>query len=67
MPSAFAASLMRTWDDPWGARQNVSYAGGEVILWPVMFAGPRIGLFHSIAGNPSNKRWLVSLDFGLGL
>src|SRR5262249_16681570 len=36
-----SASFLRTWDDPWGTHPNVSYAGGELILWPVMFVGPR--------------------------
>ena len=62
-----AATVLRTWDDPWTAHPNVTYAGGELILWPIVFIGPRIGLFRSIAGNPTDKRWLVSLDFGIGL
>lgn len=60
-------TVLRTWKDPWGARDNVTYAGGEVILWPIVFIGPRVGLFRSIAGNPSSKKWFVSLDFGIGL
>jgi hypothetical protein len=63
---AVAATVLRTWDDPWGAKQNLTYVGGEVILWPIVFVGPRLGLLHAI--NPSTgKRWLVTFDFGIGL
>ena len=62
-----AATALRTWKDPWGAKENVTYAGGEVILWPILFIGPRIGLFRSVAGTVGSKKWLVSIDFGIGL
>src|SRR5262249_51136534 len=35
-----AASVLRTWNDPWTVKENQSYAGGEIILWPVVFVGP---------------------------
>ena len=59
------ASVMRTWNDPWTVRPNVTYAGGEVILWPIVFVGPRIGLFRAVSWNVSDK-WFVAIDFGLG-
>ena len=63
-----AATVLRTWKDPWTVKPNVSYVGGEVILWPILFVGPRIGLLHSVSGPSStDKRWLLSFDFGIGL
>jgi len=62
-----AATVLRTWKEPWTVKPNTTYAGGELILWPILFTGPRIGLFRNIAGNETSKRWFVSLDFGIGL
>jgi hypothetical protein len=62
-----AGTALRTWKDPWGAKDNATYAGGELILWPIVFIGPRIGVFRSIAGNVGSKKWFVSIDFGIGL
>jgi len=62
-----AGTVLRTWNDPWWTRENATYAGGEVFLWPIVFIGPRLGLFRSIAGNTSPNKWFVSLDFGIGL
>jgi hypothetical protein len=62
-----AMTVMRTWKDPWTVKDNMTYVGGEVLLWPIVFAGPRIGLFHQVAGNETNKKWFVSIDFGFGL
>jgi hypothetical protein len=62
-----AASVLRTWKDPWTVRQNQSYVGGEVILWPIVFVGPRVGLFRNISGTETSRRWFVSFDFGIGL
>jgi hypothetical protein len=64
-----AASVLRTWRDPWWAKGNVTYAGGEVILWPIVFFGPRVGVFRSVSRvtGPDTKRWMVTLDFGFGL
>jgi hypothetical protein len=64
-----AASVMRTWRDPWWAKQNVTYAGGDIILWPIVFVGPRIGVFRAVGASGSGlaKQWLVTFDFGFGL
>jgi hypothetical protein len=63
-----AATALRTWKDPWWARENTTYAGGEVIIWPIVFVGPRIGLFRAVNAPASlTKRWMVTFDFGFGL
>lgn len=64
-----AASALRTWNDPWWAKENVTYVGGELIIWPIVFAGPRIGVFRAVGttGAGLAKRWLVTFDFGFGL
>jgi hypothetical protein len=62
-----AGTVLRTWKDPWTVKPNITYAGGELIFWPVLFTGPRVGLFRSIAGAPTSKPWFVSIDFGIGL
>jgi hypothetical protein len=42
--------------------------GGEALLWPVMFSGPRIGLLRRVSGpNVSKQLWFVTLDIGIGL
>lgn len=65
---SIAATALRTWDDPWWARQNTTYAGGELTVWPIFFFGPRVGLFRAINSPASlTKRWMVTLDFGFGL
>jgi hypothetical protein len=61
-----AATAMRTWRDPWTAQENMTYGGMEILLWPIVFVGPRIGMFHSFGGTTS-KPWFMSLDFGIGL
>jgi hypothetical protein len=62
------ATVLRTWKEPWTVKSNVTYVGGELILWPILFVGPRIGLLHSVSGPSTiDKRWLVSFDFGIGL
>jgi hypothetical protein len=64
---AIAATVLRTWKDPWTVKPNLTYAGGEVILWPILFVGPRIGVLHGVSGTMSEKRWLFSFDIGIGL
>jgi hypothetical protein len=63
-----AATVLRTWKEPWTVKPNVTYVGGELILWPIFFVGPRVGLLHSVTGPSTvDKRWLVTFDFGVGL
>ena len=64
-----AATALRTWNDPWLTRPKLTYLGGEVIVWPIVFVGPRLGLFHTVGtSNISGaRRWLVTFDFGFGL
>jgi len=62
-----AATVLRTWEDPWIARQNITFVGGDILLWPIVFMGPRIGVFRRVAGDPSSKKWFLSLDLGIGL
>jgi hypothetical protein len=62
-----AATVLRTWKEPWQLKPNVSYVGAEAILWPIVLTGPRIGLFRRVSGAPEAKRWFVSIDFGFGL
>ena len=63
---AVAATVLRTWKEPWTVKPNLTYVGGEVILWPIVFIGPRIGLLRAI-NTTTDKRWLVTFDFGIGL
>jgi len=61
-----AATAMHTWNDPWTAKENMKDGGGEILLWPIVFVGPRIGMFRTINGT-ATKPWFMSLDFGIGL
>jgi len=61
-----AATVLRTWKDPWTAKENMTYAGGEIMLWPIVFVGPRIGLLRAI-NTSRDRRWLVTFDLGIGL
>lgn len=62
-----AATVLRTWKDPWTVKSNMTYAGADILLWPIVFMGPRIGVFRRIAGDATSRRWFVSLDLGVGL
>ena len=62
-----AASALRTWKDPWTVNDNQTFVGGEVILWPIVFVGPRIGLFRNVSKDETSRHWFVSFDFGIGL
>lgn len=64
---AIAATVLRTWKDPWTVKPNLTYAGGELILWPILFVGPRVGILHGVSGTMNEKRWLFSFDIGIGL
>jgi len=62
-----AATVLRTWKDPWTTKSNLTYVGGDVLLWPIVFMGPRIGVFRRVAGDPTSKKWFFSVDIGIGL
>jgi hypothetical protein len=64
---ALSATVLRTWKNPWTVQPNVTYMGGEVVLWPILFVGPRVGVLHSVSGALTDKHWLVSFDIGIGL
>ena len=59
--------MLRTWKEPWMTKPNVTYAGGDILLWPIVFIGPRVGVFRRVAGDATAKKWFVSLDLGIGL
>lgn len=62
-----AATVLHTWKDPWQADENQSYAGGEVLFWPILFVGPRVGLFRNVSSAPTSQKWFWSFSFGVGL
>jgi hypothetical protein len=62
-----AATALRTWKDPWTLPENTTYVGGEVIVWPVVLFGPRLGLFRRLSGDNRSGRWFLSADIGFGL
>lgn len=64
--AAITATALRTWRNPWGVRPDVTYLGGELSVWPLVFIGPRVGVFHSVSPGAAAKRWLFSLDLGVG-
>jgi len=61
------ASVLRTWKEPWTVKPNMTYVGGEILVWPIVFIGPRIGVFRRVAGDATARQWFVSLDLGIGL
>jgi len=61
-----AATVLRTWKEPWGVEKNMSYVGADFILWPILFMGPRIGVFRSVGNSALSDKWFVSFDFGIG-
>jgi hypothetical protein len=63
---AIGPSVLRTWKDPWTVKPNVTFIGGDFAIWPVLFTGPRIGVFRRASGFDP-RRWFVSVDFGIGL
>ena len=62
-----AATVLRTWKAPLSATTNTSYVGGELLLWPIVFIGPRIGVFRSITNIETSKNWFMALDLGIGM
>ena len=61
------ATVLRTWKDPWTVKPNLTYVGADVLLWPVVFIGPRVGAFRLVSGDGTQKRWLFTFDFGFGV
>lgn len=62
-----ALTGMRTSSDPWVLRENASYVGGELFVWPLFLTGPRIGLFRSVGSGSGPRSWFFTADFGFGL
>jgi hypothetical protein len=61
-----ALTGLRTGSDPWVLRENSSYVGGELFVWPLFLTGPRIGFFRSVHGTGA-RSWFFTADFGFGL
>jgi hypothetical protein len=61
-----AATVLRTWKQPWSITPNTTYVGGEVLIMPLFLTGPRVGLMRRITG-PSKGSWFLVGDFGVGL
>jgi len=62
-----AATVLRTWKEPWQLDANQTYVGGEVLLWPILFVGPRIGLLRNVSSVETSRHWFWSFSFGIGL
>jgi hypothetical protein len=62
-----AATVLHTWKDPWQVDENQTYAGGEVLVWPIVFVGPRIGFFRNVSSVETSRHWFWSFSFGIGL
>jgi hypothetical protein len=62
-----AATVLRTAGGPWTFRPNTTYVGGELFVWPLFLAGPRVGLFRRVSGDAMIGRWFFAADFGIGL
>lgn len=61
-----AATVIRTWKEPWTVTKNQTYVGADLILWPIVFVGPRIGLFRNVSDRMTSDKWFVAIDFGIG-
>jgi hypothetical protein len=61
-----AATVIRTWKQPWVVEKNQTYVGADLILWPIVFLGPRVGLFRSVGSASVSDKWFVAIDFGIG-
>jgi hypothetical protein len=62
-----AATGMRTWNEPWQINPDQTYVGGEVLVWPILFVGPRVGLFRNVSSVETSPHWFWSFSFGIGL
>jgi hypothetical protein len=61
-----AATVMRTWSQPWTISPNTTYVGAELLVMPLFLAGPRIGVMRRLTGSMSSG-WFLVADFGIGL
>jgi hypothetical protein len=62
-----AATALRTWNEPWQLDANQTYVGGEVLLWPILFVGPRVGLLRNVSSVETSRHWFWSFSLGIGL
>ena len=62
-----AATALRTWKEPWQLDPDQTYVGGEVLLWPILFVGPRVGLLRNVSSVETSRHWFWSFSFGIGL
>lgn len=62
-----AATALRTWNEPWELDPNQTYVGGEVLFWPILFVGPRVGLLRNVSSVETSRHWFWSFSFGIGL
>lgn len=62
-----AATALRTWKEPWQLDANQTYVGGEVLLWPILFVGPRVGLLRNVSTVETSRHWFWTFSFGIGL
>jgi len=62
-----AATVLRTWKNPWQIDPDQTYVGGEVLLWPILFVGPRIGLLRNVSTVETSRHWFWSFGAGIGL
>lgn len=62
-----AATVMRTWNEPWTLPSNGTFVGGELLVLPIFLVGPRAGLFKQVSGGSDMKRWYFTIDFGFGV
>ena len=62
-----AATVLRTWKDPWTVDEHQTFAGGEVLVWPILFVGPRVGVFRNVSNVQTSHHWFWSFSFGIGL
>jgi len=62
-----AATVLRTWKEPWQVDPNQTYVGGEVLVWPILFVGPRVGLLRNVSTVETSRHWFWTFSFGIGL
>mgnify|MGYP001144650193 CR=1 FL=1 len=61
------ASLLYTWNDPWGGLENdQTYLGAELraCAVPVIVSG---GIYRHVAGDDTENEWVFSMGAGVGI